>query len=591
MKTLFDANKFYFSGTYKEEEKPLVSLDVFDTAIFRKVFKPTDILNLVEENVGHNFKEERIKAQDKVRRKNIHYTIMDIYNYLPFQMSPKEEIKTEILNCEPNPYILDLYNKKEADYIFISDMYLPSSVIAEMLEMCGYENPKVFVSCEHKAGKGDGKLFLKVEEILGKKIEKHIGDNYHCDIKGAQKAGITEVEYIGPAIYTKEIKTPELENVKLRKLLVDKELSKAPIEEKIGYQFAPLVLAFTKAVLDEAKEGQTIFFNARDSFILYIVARWILKTKKKIKYCRFSRKSCHFPNINTNYRIDSETNKKAMNFFRNLRISTIKELLEMFNFKGDYTNILRELGIEEDTPLNYGYQKNKILEKFIVAIQKDLFCKARESRNNFKAYINKLGMKNNDIFVDLGHFGSMQSIIRVLTRISLHGRYIHKFTNEKYLKEIEEDKVSFLPIGYIKDFTGIVETIFSEPVGTCIFYTPNGNVVLNKDTKYRKDVTKALLRGVLKGVKDMLEENIIKEDVLKIIDRFLKFPTLEEAEFGNSKIFENGSNEESLVWYDTNLIKRGKLKECYLRSYWKQAFKVLMENDSNYKFLLKEIKR
>ena len=243
------------------DTKPLVSIDVFDTAVLRKVFKPTDIFNLVEENVGNNFKVARLLAQEKARKKNIYYDISDIYRLLPFTLSPKAEIKEEILNSEANPYILDLYNKQEADYIFISDMYLPSAVIVQMLEKCGYKNPNVFVSCEFKALKGNGLLFTKVENFLKRKIQKHIGDNYSADILGAKKAEIPEVEFIGPNIYMKEVLTPELENVKLRKLLINEELSNASTEEKIGYIFAPLVLSFVQTVLDEASDEEIIFFN------------------------------------------------------------------------------------------------------------------------------------------------------------------------------------------------------------------------------------------------------------------------------------------------------------------------------------------
>ena len=575
------------------DTKPLVSIDVFDTAVLRKVFKPTDIFNLVEENVGNNFKVARLLAQEKARKKNIYYDISDIYRLLPFTLSPKAEIKEEILNSEANPYILDLYNKQEADYIFISDMYLPSAVIVQMLEKCGYKNPNVFVSCEFKALKGNGLLFTKVENFLKRKIQKHIGDNYSADILGAKKAGIPEVEFIGPNIYTKEVLTPELENVKLRKLLINEELSNASIEEKIGYIFAPLVLSFVQTVLDEASDEETIFFNARDSFILYVVARWILKTDKKIKYCRFSRKSCHLPNINTSYKINSEVNKKAMGFFRTLRINNIGEFLNTFGFKGDYSKLLSLLGVNKETQLDYTSQKNQILEKFITAIQDDLYEKARASRKNFRSYINKLGMKDGDIFVDLGHFGSMQSIIKSITGIRLKGRYIHRYGTTSYFEGVSEDKTSFLPVGHIKFHTGVVELIFSEPIGTSVAYSEDGNVILNKDTKYRKEITKALLRGVIKGVRDILEnniENIPYNDIIVVMDRLLKHPTIEEAEFGNSKIFENGSydNNESIVWFDESYIKRGKIRECFNRSYWKEAFKLLLKN-SKYKFLEKEL--
>lgn len=574
--------------------KPLISLDVFDTAIFRKVYNPADIFNIVEDEVGHNFKTLRIAAQDTARKKDIFYNLIDIYKNLKFPFNPKEEIKAEYNNCEANPYILNLYNKQEADFVFISDMYLPSSVIKSMLEKCGYKNPQVFVSCELGALKGDGKLFKKVEEILGRSIDKHIGDNYGCDIKGAQKAGIPSVEFIGPAIYNKEVITPPLESVKLRKLLINKEFEKCNIEEKIGYQFAPLVLSFLQFLLEEATENQTIFFNARDGFILYIVARWILKTNKKVKYCRLSRKSCHLPNINTNYRIDSEINKRAMNFFKTLRISNIGELISTFDFKGNYNSILDELGITKTTPLDYTSQKNKIIEQFIVGVQDELFAKARESRKNFKAYIKRIGMKKGDIFVDLGHFGSMQSIIRLITGITLHGRYIHKFEERNYLRGISEDKTSFLPIGYLRLYTGIIEVIFSEPVGTSICYTAEGKVVLNKDTKYRKSITNAILKGIIKGVKDILNEKIEVpyEDILRIMNRFFQTPTLQEAKFANLPLFENGSYDEneSVVWYNKKIMRKGKLKECYNRSYWKPAFLLLMNNDPDFKNLIKEIK-
>lgn len=575
--------------------KPLVSLDVFDTAIFRKVFNPTDIFNVVEDKIGHNFKSLRLLAQDTVHKKDIFYNLIDIYKEIKFPFNPKEEIKAEYENCKANPYILNLYNKGEADYIFISDMYLPSSVIRSMLEKCGYKNPQVFVSCELRLLKGDGRLFKKVEEILGRKISKHIGDNYYADIVGAQRASIPEVEYIGPAIYNKEVLTPFLESVKLRKLLIDNELSNYGTEEKIGYIFAPLILSFTQSVLNEAADNQTIFFNARDGFILYVVARWLLKTFKKVKYCRFSRKSCHLPNINTNYQIDSEINNKAMNFFRTLRITNIGELIETFDFQRDYTAILNKLGIEKTTPLDYSSQKNKIIESFIVAAQDELFAKARESRKNFEAYINNLGMKSGDIFVDLGHFGSMQSIIRVLTGIPLVGRYTHRFETRDYFKGIKEEKSSFLPVGYLRMYTGITELIFSEPVGTCVGYTSDGKALLNKDIKYRKDITKKILKGVIRGVRDILSEGIEVpyDDILKILDRFFGNPTIEEAKFANLPLFENGSYDEneSIVWYDENLIRHGKLRECYNRSYWKPAFKVLMNNDPDLKGLIRIIER
>lgn len=574
--------------------KPLISLDVFDTAIFRKVFYPLEILDLVENEVGKNFKVQRIEAQNKCRRTNIYYTLADIYKNIP-TFNPKNEIKAEYLNCEANPYILNMYNNVDSDFIFISDMYLPSAVIKSMLEKCGYNNPQVFVSCEHNLLKGDGRLFKRVEEILGRKIGKHIGDNYQADILGAKKAKIEEVEFIGPPIYERKVKIFNLKSPKLRKFLINSELSSnLSVEEKIGYKFAPIALAFTKRILEEATDKQTVFFNARDGFLLYIIARWLLKTDKNIKYCRFSRKSCHFPNINTNFKLDNSVNDKAMNFFRSLRIQTLRDFIDMFELEGDFKKELDTLGVDLDSSdVDYSKDKNATLLKFVLLIQDKIYEKAREDRKNFLTYIKNLGMKNNDIFVDLGHFGSMQSIIRKISHISLKGRYMHMFKADDYFKGIKEDKESFLEKGKIAFYTGIVELIFSEPVGTVVNYTINGKPVLNKDKKFRREVSKKILKGVLKGAKKLIEDEIEVpyDDCVKIMMKFLEEPSLEEAKLGNSELFENGSyeNNESIVWFSENYIKQGRLKDCYFRSYWKSAFKVLLVN-SKYSSLEKFLK-
>lgn len=576
--------------------KHLVSLDVFDTAIFRKVFSPTDIFNIVEENIGHDFKRKRIEAQNSARKRSIYYNIIDIYKEMQPVLNPKEEIKAEYENCKANPYILSLYNKQEADYIFISDMYLPSTVIKSMLEKCGYKNPQVFVSCELKACKGDGKLFKKVEEVLGRKVDKHIGDNYSCDIIGAQKAGIEEVEYIGPAIYNREVVTPVLENVKLRKLLIDEELSNSSIEEKIGYQFAPLTLAFTQAVLEEAKEGQTIFFNARDGFIMYVIARWILKTKKKIKYCRFSRKSCFMANVLPNFSITHPTNAASLKFFKIQRIHTLRDFLKTFKLDetDDYSKVLNKYNITLDSVIEFHKQKPFIIEDVLLAIQDKFYTRVRQARKNLLRYIINIGMKNGDIFVDLGYNGTMQGILARIAMKNLKGRYINTFSLKGEFQGVSYEKVSFLPIGILKPHGGAaLEAVFSENRGTVIGYTNDGYPILNKDSKYRKDFTKSILRGLFRGVKDILNESILlsKEDSSCIILRFLDNPTLEEALCYNNPVFENGShqNGESITWFNESWIRQGKLKECYSRSYWKVAFRLLLSSSKEFKELEKYI--
>ena len=571
--------------------RPLISLDVFDTAIFRKVFYPTDIFALVEDEVGKDFKNKRIQAQERARLKNPSYTLLDIYKELPL-FSPKEEIKAELINCEANPYILNMYKTFDCDFVFISDMYLPSSVIKAMLERCGYENPKVFVSCEYKAGKGNGVLFRKVESALNRKINKHIGDNYVADIEGAKKAGIKEFEYIGPPIYNREVVTPNLRNLNLRKILIDEELSNDLIEEKIGFQFAPVVLAFTQKVLDEAKEGQTIFFNARDGFLMYLVAKYVLKTKKRIKYCRFSRKSCLFADIMTNLPITHPQNRIALHLLKISRISSLRDFLRTYNFNEnrDFSPFLKEYGINLDSDINFHPNKLGIIERLIVFIEKELYEKANRERKNFSLYVKNIGMKNGDIFVDLGYLGTLQGVIKRILGKDLKGRYI--FVNDGSVGNYygnRYERLSFFPINYLRNYGGAaVEVIFSEPKGTVMGYNEKGLPVVAPDNNIRRRFSKGIVRGVLKGCRKLCKESIkiSTQDCATIVKRYLDNPTFEEASFGNNLIFENGSLEnESITWFNEEWIKRGELKGCFNRSYWKSAFRVLLNNHPLYKSL------
>lgn len=574
--------------------KQLISLDVFDTAIFRKVYNPTDIFNLVEDNIGHNFKASRILAQEKAHKKEIFCNLLDIYKQLDFPLSPKEEIKAELENCYANPYILDLYNNnEEADFIFISDMYLPSAVIKSMLEKCGYRNPEVYVSCELKACKGSGNLFTKVEKLLNRKIDKHIGDNYNVDIIGATRARILDVEYVGPAIYNKEVRTPALENVKLRKLLIDNELSMSPIEEKIGFLFSPLILSFTKAILNEAKEDQTIFFNARDGFIMYLVAKYVLKTNKKIKYCRFSRKSCYIPAIDTDKELTEDENRFILDFFRNQRCNSIREFLKTFklNENKDYCEVLKKYKITLDSQIFFEANRANILKDTAIVAKEELYKIATREKANFLEYVRALGMKEGDIFVDLGYNGSMQAMLKRIAGINLKGRYIVTFSDLQEFKGIRIEKIAYIRKGLVGARGGVIEMVLSEPKGTVVSYE-NGKPIISKDVKFRKDITKKLLTGVIKGARTIIKEKLKVNvgDCENVLERFLSHPTLEEAAMANSSIFENGSfdKNESITWFNKELIKKGKIKDCYKKSYWKEAFKVLLKN-SEYKDLEKII--
>ncbi len=129
-------------------EDVIISFDVFDTLIIRKVKCPTDIFDGLDGR--DDFKQRRIYAEHRARvvAKNEEITIREIYEQL-FPDDPvllekvmAKEIKKEVEVCTANEAALSLFNnllKQGKQIILISDMYLSEKVIKEILTNCGYD--------------------------------------------------------------------------------------------------------------------------------------------------------------------------------------------------------------------------------------------------------------------------------------------------------------------------------------------------------------------------------------------------------------------------------------------------------------------
>jgi predicted HAD superfamily hydrolase len=197
----------------------VVSFDVFDTLISRKVPVPADIFGIIERRTGREgFARRRVAAERAARRRMPEGTedvsLDDIYNELEetdIGFLKQSEIGEELDSCyrNENGYKLyDLARKKGRVIIAVSDMYLPSCVISKILSNAGYTDIKrLFLSNEYGKTKSTGRLFSLVPEEINVANNKiiHIGDNYRSDVLGAGKAGIRGLHF--PSKHTSKNKT------------------------------------------------------------------------------------------------------------------------------------------------------------------------------------------------------------------------------------------------------------------------------------------------------------------------------------------------------------------------------------------------
>ncbi len=207
--------KFDINKIKKEIKKQIcsksfeyVSFDIFDTLLVRPCIKPTDIFALIAEKVnskyGIDFYSMRIHAENGLKNANIY----EIYDVIQKKYNLTEKIKKDLIEEEiafeskllyPREDIKDIYNLAilhNKKIIAISDMYLPSEILLQILKDKGFNKIEhVYVSNEYTARKEDGKLFDIVINDINTTNILHIGDNIVSDYKIPQNKSIKAFHY------------------------------------------------------------------------------------------------------------------------------------------------------------------------------------------------------------------------------------------------------------------------------------------------------------------------------------------------------------------------------------------------------------
>ena len=190
----------------------VISFDVFDTLILRKMFCPEDVFFLIQSRLKYpNFKQIRKEAETAARIRryeefgDYEVRLEEIWEILSEKtgidleegMSMEKKKKKEL--CCGNPYFLAVV-KKLKEYgkkiIVCSDMYLSERVIKCLLKQSGYpEFDRYYISAEYRQSKSTG-LYETIRQDLGKTLSCiHIGDNKYTDFTMAKRNHFHTVFY------------------------------------------------------------------------------------------------------------------------------------------------------------------------------------------------------------------------------------------------------------------------------------------------------------------------------------------------------------------------------------------------------------
>ena len=221
----------------------VLSLDVFDTLLFRACMSPEDIYESVGiEAAGRlalhpscsplDYKMIRASALDTAYREmDVEPTLEQIISHLPpVADDPKSllnwELKAEVEHCYLNPSMVSFLKecrKRGIAIVLLSDMYLGAERIRTLLERCSLPMAwidNVLVSVDEGAMKSSGELFQRMFErypYLDRGQFLHIGDNFPKEIVPAGKLGMRTWHY--DVIHSDETCVMDYENFGEKPLL------------------------------------------------------------------------------------------------------------------------------------------------------------------------------------------------------------------------------------------------------------------------------------------------------------------------------------------------------------------------------------
>ena len=599
------------------DKKEIVSFDIFDTLLFRNIYKPTDLFKIlgkeVEEKYGiEGFHSLRISCEaDSRNAENKNETSLDeIYQLMEerikrdVQWIKKREIELELEFTDFNPFMKEVFDyavKTKKRIVLVSDMYLPSELVKKLLKKTGYKDAPIYISCEYHAGKGTKELYEVVleKEKLDKTKWVHIGDNKYSDYEKAKEFGIEAIWYENVCSKDKLPEPTTVESSIIRGIQDNYLYNGNELEywERFGVLYAsPIYYGFANWLFKLTRNKDNLFFLARDGYTVKKVYD-LLKDKRGAKidtyYLYGSRKAFQLPSLL--HKTKDETIDFLVSFTYDYDVTvTVEDVLKSLHLDHEkYVDDLKIFGFNaKDDLIN---ENNYLqLKQFIKHIYPDIEVYLKEQEGLVLDYLKQEGLdKYKKINVmDVGWSGSLQEGIRILTGKDVMGYYFGTVPTKKVdimsnslgfaFDEAKPDKY-FTTIFYVPM---MYEFVFSAPHGTTIGFKKKGTKIVaeldESDGEYVK-IINTLQNSALIVIKkylqyaDYLEEMNVEDTISAYRDMIARKDYKDLVEFRkltNSVLYFNKKEsyvdefDENYVYsyYDDFLKKINKAmwKDAYL---------------------------
>lgn len=607
----------------EKDEIKVVSFDIFDTLLCRPAIIPSDLFKIIDNRLKmkHSFPfySARTNAEKVCRwqKKEEHddVTLDEIYDVMKstyvlsdefISKLKEEEIKLETKYLKRRESVYRIYQKAKKlnkKVIIISDMYLPSKVLSNILNINNIQFDKLYVSCEYRKSKGSGKLYDDVLKDLlkdGTKPENviHLGDNYNADIVKATGKGINAY-HIPKAIS----RMKKIENLST---LISESCIKSDNSFIIGFLANKIFDdPFVNFQNNNTFGGNPV--NIGEFFLgpfLFIFVKWILDNfKNDLKTLIFVLRDGYLPSIifdlvDNIYKSNIEQNKIYLS--RRMRypysIQTKDDFISSFYDLMITKNMSVEDFVKERMLINDKKKSEVIIDKIKNTLKKqplknrhvenfnDVFLAFNDVLNEFNnihkatqseiditnKYIHD-NIKEKDSFIfDVGYRGSVGSFLlkHANMNIPIIHLYDYSFANKCYAENVKTH--SFITLSF-KDrrttlIAHLIELLISSEEGSVIGITEDGEYIRESNTMKENgkkniniiqsgaiDFVKSFVNLFGSDIKDLFFDKIVFHDfIMNFLNNPMYLDSLifKDMDFVDSNFLVGSDKEANLVFND-----------------------------------------
>lgn len=529
--TSYEQNE-YWQSSYQElkdkiDKVEVVSFDIFDTLIMRKIFSPEDVFRLLEEKVRVELKLDCEIANVRAQAASMcgsYATINEIYQYIKQQTNLIDKNIIDIMQlekdididlCITRRDIADLYEyclTCGKEVYLISDMYYTLQDIKRILDKCGVKVPDdehIWISCEKKADKVSGSLWEKYSKLVSKDIRcLHIGDNKTGDAKNPVIYGIDSYYIMSAKDMLMKSSISELassvntvsDSICLG--LVAAKLFNSPFalcstNGKVSYDdseiygycvYGPLLEKFLIWLYyNSRKDGiDKLLFFARDGYFLekdYKVVSELLNDGYEQDWCYLpiSRRLIYMATM------ENEDDFKRVVAFP--YVGTFAEYM-----KSRFGIIVTEVTSEYNNRQINAVGDSKDILEWIQPYKDEIIKKAKRERENYLRYLKTDGDMQKGLTygtVDLGYYGANQYYLQRLTGIKTKGYCFYACLGKDnvYISDISMTGC----FQYGDDYTAeksivrkknmYIETFITAPHGMISYIDNQGKMICKPDGK------------------------------------------------------------------------------------------------------------